>query len=36
MVQINSYLEDIYTLQNKMFSQLYNKLDSIDRNTRNL
>ena len=36
MVQINSYLDDIYTLQKKMFSQLYNKLDSIDRNTRNL
>lgn len=36
MVQINSYLDDIYTLQKKMFSQLYNKLDSIDRNTKNL
>lgn len=36
MVQINSYLEDIYTLQRKMFGQLSEKLSSIDRNTKNL
>ena len=36
MVQINSYLEDIYTLQRKMFGQLSEKLSSIDRNTKKL
>ena len=36
MVQINSYLEDIYTLQRNMFGQLSEKLSSIDRNTKNL
>lgn len=36
MVQINSYLKDIYTLQRKMFGQLSEKLSSIDRNTKNL
>lgn len=36
MVQINSYLEDIYTLQRNMFGQLSEKLSSIDRNTKKL